>query len=84
MSMIQRISPMHPVLRNLGLAARKLRRDPVFTATAVITRGIDIGANAAIFSVVNAVLLKPLPFEDPGSLVPMWHEAPGLGFDILN
>jgi predicted permease len=75
---------MHPVLRHLALASRKLRRAPVFTATAVITLGIGIGANAAIFSVVNSVILKPLPFDNPGSLVAMWHEAPGLGFDILS
>ena len=74
---------MDAAIRHLNLAVRKLMRAPVFTFTAVITLGIGIGANTAIFSVVNGVLLKPLPYKDPGSLVAMWHEAPGLGFDIL-
>lgn len=74
---------MEASIRHLKLAVRKLARAPLFTLTAVVTLGIGIGANTAIFSVVNGVLLKPLPYEDPGSLVAMWHEAPGLGFDIL-
>lgn len=75
---------MDTLTRQIGLAVRKLSRTPLFTFTAVMTLGIGIGANASIFGVVNGVLLKPLPFDDPGSLVAMWHEAPGLGFDILN
>ena len=75
---------MAPIMRQLGFAARRLLRAPVFTVTAVMTLAIGIGANAAIFSVVNGVLLEPLPFDDPESLVAMWHEAPGLGFEILN
>lgn len=56
----------------------------MFTAVAVLTLAVGIGSNAAIFSVVNGVLLKPLPFEDPESLVGIWHAAPGLGFDEVN
>ena len=63
---------------------RRLLRTPTFTAVAVITLGLGIGANTAIFSVVRGVLLKPLPFDQPERLVGVWHTAPGLGFPIAN
>jgi predicted permease len=63
---------------------RKLLRTPVFTATAVGTLALGIGANSAIFTVVNSVLLRPLPFDRPEELVGVWHSAPGLGFDQVN
>ncbi len=71
-------------IRHLRLAARRLVRAPLFAATAVITLGVGIGANTAIFSVLNGVLFKPLPFQDSDRLVALWHSAPGLGFDVLN
>ena len=63
---------------------RKLLRAPLFTTVAVLTLAVGIGSTAAIFSVVNGVLLKPLPFEDPEELVGIWHTAPGLDFEELN
>ncbi|MBX3145197.1 MAG: ABC transporter permease [Gemmatimonadales bacterium] len=60
-------------------AARRLMRAPLFTLIAVITLGVGIGANSAIFSVVNGVLLKPLPYEDADRLVQVTHVAPNLG-----
>lgn len=75
---------MDTARRHFGLAARQLTRTPLFTGTTVLTLAIGIGANAAIFSVVNGVLLEPLPYDEPESLLAMWHEAPGLGFDLLN
>ena len=57
---------------------RRLFKSPAFFLTAIITVGAAIGANALIFSVVNGVILKPLPYADPDSLVGAWHVAPGV------
>jgi putative ABC transport system permease protein len=56
-------------LNDLILAVRVLRKSPVFTATSTITLALGIGASTAIFSVANGVLLRPLPYKDPGKLV---------------
>lgn len=56
-------------LRDLAFAARVLWKNPVFTLTAALTIALGVGASTAIFSVTNAVLLRPLPYKDPGRLV---------------
>ena len=57
---------------------RRLLKSPAFALTALITVGAAIGANALIFSVVNGVILKPLPYANPSSLVGAWLVAPGV------
>ena len=66
--------------RNLKFALRLLRKSPGFAFVAVMIMAFGIGANTAIFSVVHAVLLEPLPFRDAGRLVQLWHVPPQSSF----
>jgi len=65
-------------VRELRVAARQLRKSPGFAATAILTLAFGIGATTAIFSIVEGVLLCPLPFADPGRLVVLGDTVPGV------
>lgn len=72
---------LESIAADTRLALRQIRRSPVFAAMIVATLAIGIGANSAIFSTVYAVLIKPLPYNEPDQLVAIWSDATKLGDD---
>ncbi|MGB9334408.1 MAG: ABC transporter permease [Candidatus Acidiferrales bacterium] len=69
--------------QQLRVILRRLRRAPLFTAITLITLAAGVGANTVVFSVLEGVLLKPLPYPHSEELVGVWHTAPGLNVDEL-
>jgi predicted permease len=70
--------------QQLQQVVRRLTRSPLFTLISLITLAAGVGATIAVFSVVESVLLKPLPYPHPEELVGVWHTAPGLNMDLVN
>lgn len=77
----QRRDLMSELRQDIGYAIRKLRSAPAFAITAILTLAIGVGANTAIFSVVNGVLFRPLPFPNEAQLYQVWSSNPSGGLN---
>ena len=66
-------------VQDIRFGLRLLARSPGIAVNAILTLGLAIGVNSAVFSVVNSVLLRPLPFHDPGRLAMIWETNPHKG-----
>src|SRR5687768_18162595 len=86
---------LQTLAQDLRYAGRSFAKTRGFTAAAILSLALGIGANTAIFSVARALLLRPLPYADPDRLAILWNRSPGLGiaedwfstaqyFDITN
>ena len=75
---------MHDLIRDLKYALRRLGLTPGFTLATLVTLALGIGANTAIFSIINSVLLRPLPFHEPDRLIGVWQTAPGVNIKDLS
>ena len=73
---MRRVSFIEDLVRDLRYAVRVLTKSPVFTLVAVLTLGLGIGANTAIFSVVNELLIRPLPYRDSDRITLLWEVSP--------
>src|SRR5438132_288448 len=69
---------VYSLVQNIRFALRSFSRSPAFCGAALLALIIGIGATSAIFSVVDAVLWKPLPFRDPGRLLVIWEKNPAV------
>ncbi len=72
-------APMSGLVQDVRQAWRAFARTPAFTAAAILSLAIGVGANTAIFSVASALLLRPLPYRDADRLAILWNRSPGLG-----
>jgi len=77
-------APVQMFLVHLKQVFRRLARAPLFTAITLITLAAGVGGNTLVFSVLEGVLLKPLPYPKPSELIGVWHAAPGINIPDLN
>jgi hypothetical protein len=77
------IAPLEKLLRDIRYACRILLRSPGYTIMAILTLGLGIGANTAIFTVINGVLLRPLPYANPNQIVHLQQTAARVGADPI-
>ncbi|HEY2548232.1 MAG TPA: ABC transporter permease, partial [Candidatus Acidoferrum sp.] len=75
---------MSMFLAQMKQVFRRLARAPLFTAITLITLAAGVGGNTVVFSVLEGVLLKPLPYPKPNELIGVWHSAPGINIADLN
>jgi hypothetical protein len=71
------------MLKDIRFAFRQLLKQPVFTAIAIVTVALAIGANTAVLSLVNALLIRPLPYKAPNQLVLLWERFPPQGLERI-
>ena len=78
-----RLGSIEDAVRDLRYAVRGLRRAPLFSAVAIVTLALGVGASTAMFSVVKGVVLSPLPYPGQDRLVELVHEAPAIGINQI-
>ena len=71
------------MLSEIKVALRGLAKSPGFTVIAIATLALAIGANSAVFSLINALLVRPLPYRVPNELVLLWKKFPAQGLDRI-